>query len=48
MQMKDMMTTGVPLLHPGDSLRRAVELFRVILLEDMTWGRRLTRFTCAR
>ncbi|MCL6447777.1 MAG: sigma-54-dependent Fis family transcriptional regulator [Armatimonadetes bacterium] len=35
MQMKDMMTTGVPLLHPGDSLRRAVELFRATRLTSL-------------
>lgn len=28
MQLRDIMTTGVPLLRPSDTLRRAVELFR--------------------
>ncbi|MGB9803101.1 sigma 54-interacting transcriptional regulator [Desulfofundulus sp.] len=35
MRMKDMMTTGVPLLYPGDSLRRAVELFRITRLTSL-------------
>ncbi len=35
MQMKDMMTTGVPFLHPGDTLRRAVELFRATRLTSL-------------
>ncbi|SHF54690.1 PAS domain S-box-containing protein [Desulfofundulus australicus DSM 11792] len=35
MRMKDIMTPGVPALKPGDSLRRAVELFRKTRLDGI-------------